>query len=179
MNENYNALLKVSMALADAVAELDRPQGMKDWPVVPGRVLNMIDDIKRIERGVPPWNEWATPPKFITLRPPLWDSSDPALVAEQNTYCSRGCGWTRSSCRCCGICFQVPSQCRCDTGPKYVAHWLNKGGCWCQDCNPAKYRSIVLALPETDRLRLCYERNERIALTGIMEPLVLMGEESP
>lgn len=52
----YADLLEVAGALADEVGALDRP-GAK-WEVVPGRVLNMADDIFRARLGKPMTYDW-------------------------------------------------------------------------------------------------------------------------
>ena len=53
-------LLEVALALATEVGHLDVP-GAK-WDVVPGNVLNMVDDIKRAGDGKPMYGDWKRKP---------------------------------------------------------------------------------------------------------------------
>jgi hypothetical protein len=54
--QERDSLLEVAAALANRVAELDRP-GVA-WCVCPGDVLNMIDDIRRFVKGAPMTGDW-------------------------------------------------------------------------------------------------------------------------
>lgn len=58
-----NPLREVALALAAEVGNLDQPGKSWDTPggVVPGRVLNMVDDIRRIANGGEAYNEWREP----------------------------------------------------------------------------------------------------------------------
>lgn len=58
----YAELLAVAQALACRVGALDDPKAAK-WEVVPGDVLNMVDDIQRIARGAMPHNDWQADPR--------------------------------------------------------------------------------------------------------------------
>ena len=53
----YLELVEVAEALARVVGDLDNPHVPK-WKVVPGRVLNMLDDIHRAAAGVPMTGDW-------------------------------------------------------------------------------------------------------------------------
>ncbi len=59
--ESYTQLFEVAHALSCRIGDLDNPHATK-WEVVPGDVLNMVDDIQRIARGAPPHNDWRADP---------------------------------------------------------------------------------------------------------------------
>ena len=59
-DETAAALRNVAVALANEVGRLDSPHASKwrDLGTVPGHVLNMIDDVRRLARGEAPYEVW-------------------------------------------------------------------------------------------------------------------------